>query len=382
MKINKIILLSCLFLLVNGRLLAAPKLFIPEGKEYNLGELEEGVIYERSFFVTNIGDELLEIKSVSVSCGCTKIVSPRRAVSLLPKSSLKIEFTFNTEGMEGEVYRYIHIETNDVNNPAEKFKIYTNVRRSHFAAIKRFLSFGVLTVISAGLIDGINPCAFTVIVFFISFLTFVGYKKKELVILGSSFILAVFIAYVLIGLGLFKFIQSLEIFTAFSIIVYHTIAFLSFSLGVLSIYDYYIYKKTASTQNIKLKLPEFIKKKIQKIVQDAARNKNKAMVDLTLAIFFSGFLVSILESICTGQVYVPTIAYVLKVPDLRVKALTYLLLYNLMFVLPLVGVFLCALLGGTSERFSKAGRKYLGDIKLLMAFLFFMLGALILFVKK
>ena len=36
--------------------------------------------------------------------------------------------------------------------------------------VSRFFTFTPVAVVSAGLIDGINPCAFTVIVFFISFL--------------------------------------------------------------------------------------------------------------------------------------------------------------------------------------------------------------------
>ena len=45
--------------------------------------------------------------------------------------------------------------------------------------IAYFKTFQPLAVIGAGLADGINPCAFTVIVFFVSFLSLQGYRKES-----------------------------------------------------------------------------------------------------------------------------------------------------------------------------------------------------------
>ena len=76
--------------------------------------------------------------------------------------------------------------------------------------LEYFKKLSVLTIIGSGLVDGVNPCAFAVIVFFISFLTVYGYRKREIVYIGSAYCLAVFITYLLIGLGLFKFLYSIE----------------------------------------------------------------------------------------------------------------------------------------------------------------------------
>ena len=59
--------------------------------------------------------------------------------------------------------------------------------------LAHFKVFKPLAVISAGLVDGINPCAFTVIVFFISFLALQGYRRPELIVIGLAFIFAVFL---------------------------------------------------------------------------------------------------------------------------------------------------------------------------------------------
>ena len=95
----------------------------------------------------------------------------------------------------------------------------------------------------------------------------------------------------------------------------------------------------------------------------------------------AGFLVSVLESFCTGQVYLPTIAFVLKVPDKKLSALFYLVAYNLAFIVPLVLVFLLGLFGATSRTFSGFMEKRLGAVKLSTAALFFILGAVLLILR-
>ena len=99
---------------------------------------------------------------------------------------------------------------------------------------------------------------------------------------------------------------------------------------------------------------------------------------LFAAAFVVGIMVSVIEAVCTGQVYVPTLAYIMKDPALRAKALAYLLLYNLMFIVPLVAVFALSLAGCSSERFSGFFKRRLGAAKLLLAALFAGLGVLLL----
>jgi cytochrome c biogenesis protein CcdA len=60
---------------------------------------------------------------------------------------------------------------------------------------------GWLAVVLAGLVDGLNPCAFATIIFFVSYLSLSGKKGKEILITGASFTVGVFIAYLLVVLG-------------------------------------------------------------------------------------------------------------------------------------------------------------------------------------
>jgi len=252
--------------------------------------------------------------------------------------------------------------------------------------LAHFFSFTLMAVTSAGLIDGINPCAFTVIVFFISFLALQGYRKRELIIIGFSFILAVFLTYLLIGLGLFAFFYCLKGFWLVRKIVNLTIGLLSIILGLFAVWDFLKYKRTGQTEGMSLQLPQAIKNRIHSLITAHYRKtkdtsqavRNKAMFSLILTAFITGFSISILEAVCTGQTYLPTISFILKTTPIKLVTLGYLILYNLMFIVPLFIIFIFALLGVTSTQFSGFLKKHFLTTNVLTAVLFFGLGIFII----
>lgn len=252
--------------------------------------------------------------------------------------------------------------------------------------IAQFRKFGLFTVISAGLIDGINPCAFTVIVFFISFLTLQGYIKRELIAIGLCFIFAVFITYLLVGLGVFGFFYRLNKFWLIAKVINFSIGIFSIILGILAVYDFFKFKQTGRTEGLTLQLPRVVKNQIHKVIGLHYRvNKNLKGVSsrqhvfrLMLTALITGCLVSILEAVCTGQTYLPTITFILKTTYLKLPALGYLLVYNFMFIVPLLAIFIFALFGVTSEQFSNFLKRHMLTIKMLMAILFFGLGAFVI----
>ncbi|MBI4706299.1 MAG: hypothetical protein HY761_00010 [Candidatus Omnitrophica bacterium] len=247
--------------------------------------------------------------------------------------------------------------------------------------IRHFKSITPLVIVSAGLVDGINPCAFTVIVFFISFLALQGYRRRDLIVIGLTFIFSVFLTYVLIGLGLFGFLYRLQGFWIVTKTINLLIGIFSIGLGAAALYDYFKFKKTGATEGLLLQLPAGIKNQIHKIIglhyRRTQQNEQPAGNNI-LAVFsgalITGFLVSLLEAVCTGQTYVPTIAFVLKTTHLKLQALFYLLIYNIMFVVPLFIIFIFALLGVTSSQFSNFLKSRMLTIKILMSMLFFGLG--------
>jgi cytochrome c biogenesis protein CcdA len=252
----------------------------------------------------------------------------------------------------------------------------------HIDLIQIFNKISIFTIMGSGLIDGINPCAFAVIVFFISFLAVYGYRKREVFIVGLFYCLAVFTTYLLLGLGFFKFIYAFSRIYLLIQAFYYFIAIFCFLLSGLALYDYFKFKKTKETEDLILQLPKFLKKKINITIGSRLRErKEKGILGLIISSLSIGFLVSILEAVCTGQVYVPTIVFIMKNTNLRLKAFTYLILYNLMFILPLILIFLLSLVGFTSQKFNNFLKKNLGKVKITMAVLFFVLGIFILWIS-
>ena len=259
----------------------------------------------------------------------------------------------------------------------EKTLIKT-VSNSEDRAEQAFKKITFWAIISAGLVDGINPCAFAVIVFFISFLTVYKYSRREILIVGAAYCVAVFVAYLLLGIGVFKCLYALRGF-AYVIKTFYilTAGFCLVFFG-LAVYDFVVYTKTKKSDGLLLQLPLGLKTRIHKIMGFFLRDKNKSTLRLTLAALAVGFGVSLVEAVCTGQVYVPTCVLIMKEPAFRVRAISYLVLYNLMFIVPLVVVFVLTLLGCESKVFNDLLKKHLGLTKIMLCLVFLGLFILLL----
>jgi hypothetical protein len=92
-----------------------------------------------------------------------------------------------------------------------------------------------------------------------------------------------------------------------------------------------------------------------------------------------GFIISILESVCTGQVYLPTIMYVLREGgDNFWSAFMYLVLYNGAFVVPLIVVFALTYVGVGSKAITDWFNRHVAMSKLLLGLLFLMLAVVLI----
>ena len=258
----------------------------------------------------------------------------------------------------------------------------TKINIEQIDLLKKFRSFSPFAIIAAGLIDGINPCAFTVLIFFISFLALMGYRKRDLATIGITFIIAVFLTYLAIGLGLFRGLYQFRHFYSFLRIAYYCIAAFCFILAFLNLRDFFEYRKTKNYESLKVKLPKSVRSRINAIISMFYRRDKKdkpiSKIALVGMSFVVGFLISLLEAICTGQVYLPTIVFILKEQTLCIRALYYLLLYNLMFIVPLLIILLLAIFGMNSKRLEEFFRKKIALVKIFMFILFLGLGIFLL----
>lgn len=229
--------------------------------------------------------------------------------------------------------------------------------------VKRFRTMGILSVIIAGLVDSINPCAIAVLIFLISYLAATG-SSRDIARTGLMFIAGVFIAYFVLGLGLLNLVTAAAHLKWFAKVLFPVFALGTGILAVLSFLDSLAYRRQRGDQAL-LGLSKSAHAKIHDVVRK--RLRGKAMMWTAM---ITGFSVSLLELACTGQVYLPTIIYVSSLPDLGLKATGFLAIYNLAFVAPLAVILLCARYGTQASVLVNAARKYTAASKLCLALLF------------
>jgi len=238
---------------------------------------------------------------------------------------------------------------------------------------KHFESFSVLAVAISGLVDGINPCAFTTIVFFLSMLAYLRKAAGQILGAGIGFTAGVFVAYYLIGLGLLGAVKSLSVSHGLSSALAYGVGILALILAAWSFVDALRYMRTGSAKAVTLGLPSAVKNRIHAVIRGGLTTRNLVAGSVGV-----GFLVSILESLCTGQAYLPTIIFINKSQGLRSHAVGWLLLYNVMFIIPLVAILILAYLGVKSDVLGNYLRRHMTAFKLAMAALFAGLGVLVL----
>ena len=228
---------------------------------------------------------------------------------------------------------------------------------------QRFQRFSFIGIVAAGLVDGINPCAIATMIFLISFLATQKRKRTEVLCIGLFFTFSVFTTYLLLGLGAFKVLTLLDSYRWLSRGIKWSAVLLAGGIGVVSFYDAAAYAITRKTGSIKLQLPKAVKLRIHRVVSE-----NLTGSKLVIGAVVTGFLVTLLEAVCTGQVYLPTIILMTRQGGLRLQGWLYLLLYNFLFVLPLLIVMLLAYCGLTWKSLSSITQKHLPVLKVLLGF--------------
>ena len=180
-------------------------------------------------------------------------------------------------------------------------------------------------VIVAGTIDGINPCAFTVLLLFITAMLAtlqagdqqnISSVRARLLGMGGIYIAAVFLTYLALGVGLLK---SLEFFTRQHVPARFGALF-AILFGLWMLKDVFL-----PDVGWRLQAPG----KVTDIARASAR---KATVP---ALIVGGFLIGLCTVPCSGAVYLGVLSLLALQPT-ALLGYSYLLLYNIVFILPLV----------------------------------------------
>lgn len=268
------------------------------------------------------------------------------------------------DGLEKQIKKILELDPDLIGDSI------INIRHEDAASgiVKRFKSFRIPTIVFAGLVDGVNPCAIAVLLFFISYLLFTGRKGKEIWGIGILFMSGIFITYFLIGLGFLKFLYTSRKVEVVSKVMYPGIGFLALILGIFSFIDY-LKAKRGQVKEVILQLPKKFK-----IAAHFLIAKQTKMKYFLLISFFTGFLIALLEFFCTGQVYLPTLVYVMGITAYKNQAISYLILYNIMFIFPLAFIFIAIALGSSWQNLNAVFLRHISTVKFLTSILFFILS--------
>ena len=227
----------------------------------------------------------------------------------------------------------------------------------------------LLPILAAGLLDGVNPCAFTTLVFLISALAVAGRSRIQVLQIGLFFSAAVFVTYLMVGLGFFQALRVASAFPIVAAVIRWILIAVLLAFATLSLYDYF-QLRSGRTDKVLLQLPQPIKRRLHRDIKN--RTHSAALIASSLVL---GFLVSIFELACTGQVYFPTLVYLHQVRR-NLGSFSHLLLYNIAFILPLLTVFALSYRGISSQRLSRWVQGSMKPVKLLLTGLFLGLAVL------
>ncbi len=240
---------------------------------------------------------------------------------------------------------------------------------------RRAESFTIGAVALAGLIDGVNPCVFATLVFFLSLLAVSKIGGRKLPAVGSVYCIACFLSYLALGFGLFRFLKLFSGYRMLQAGIEWGMTGLLLVFAFLSFRDACRFRRSGRAEDVTLQLPDGIKSRIHTVMRRGLKLRY-----LLPGAFLIGVLVTVLESVCTGQVYVPTLVLMAR-EGAGGRWIGLLLLYNLMFILPLLVLFAAACRGVTTPKFIEWSRKNVFRGKLALGGFFVLLAGLMAYLS-
>jgi cytochrome c biogenesis protein CcdA/thiol-disulfide isomerase/thioredoxin len=212
-------------------------------------------------------------------------------------------------------------------------------------------------VVFAALVDSMNPCGLSVLVFLLISMAAAG-DRKRILLVGGVYIAAMFLFHLFVGIGLFSAFALSGLSKPFSIIG----GIIALVLGIITLADVLRNRETYF-----LSIPESGKGLLGTYIRKATMP----------AAFILGILAGILGFSCTGGIYISILGLMGR--DMTVMTgLPWLVLYNIVFVLPLVLVTLFAAYGISPERAERWRTENKRTVRVVIGIILVALGLLIL----
>jgi len=221
----------------------------------------------------------------------------------------------------------------------------------------------LVTVVTTAAIDSINPCAIGVLILLISVMLAGKQSTKRMLLLGGLYVSSVLIVYLLAGLGLMYFFSTLPLVLAEYISI--AVGVLIIIAGLLEIKDYFWYGRWFS-----LSIPPAFAKMIH----------GYASKSTIFGVIFLGAFVSAVELPCTGAPYLAIITLLSQNFDFT--AFLLLVLYNIIFVLPLIIILLLVAFGVKLHEIKKWKQSNRSYMRLLIGLLLIVLGWMLILIAN
>lgn len=189
-------------------------------------------------------------------------------------------------------------------------------------------------ILSLAAVDAVNPCALAVLTMMLfAILAFAPKKRRNILLAGLAFTASVFVMYFFYGLVIVRFFQLVQALTNIRLWLYKILGGLAIILGLLNLRDFLRYKPGGFLTE----MPMFLRPKVQNLMFKVTSPRGA---------FAVGAFVTVFLLPCTIGPYV--ICGGILCPLSILQALPWLLLYNLIFVLPMVVVTAVCYIGFTT----------------------------------
>jgi cytochrome c biogenesis protein CcdA len=196
------------------------------------------------------------------------------------------------------------------------------------------LNLTPVAVVCGAAVDAINPCEFAVLILLMASLLATQDNRKKALWTGLSFTAAIFVAYFLMGVGLLEFIRSYTL--SVSGYFYKIIGILAIIIGLLNAKDYFSY----GGGGFIMEVPQAWRPRMKSLVRGITN---------PLGGFLTGLVVSLFLLPCTSGPYV-IILGMLAAKTTFAKAFFYLILYNIIFIAPMLAIVFAMYFGLPPEK--------------------------------
>ncbi len=213
-------------------------------------------------------------------------------------------------------------------------------------------------VFATAAVDSINPCAIGVLILLIATLLSLSHNRRKMLWVGIIYIATVFVTYLIAGFGLLFFIQRLNIADELSWLVGGLVVF----LGILEVKDFFWYGR-----GLTLQIPAKRLKQIKKYMHH---------VTIPSAVVLGAFVAAV-ELPCTGGPYLAITTLLAKV-GFTLEIFWLLVVYNFIFVLPLIVILILAYFGVSTKKMKDWKNKEKRWMRLAIGLVLIALGAILI----